>query len=207
MATTTNYGFVKQEFGYPVRDDELGSNLDLIDAEIKAREDETDASDALADGKIIVGDASGVAADVAMSGDTTISNTGATTIGATKVALGMLATTLLKGSNTFSMSFETNEQTATKIYFPFKVTINKIRSIVMKALAATSAGTITGANLTGNSTNGVVTIAASAVLNEEDSASPTTNKVVAANSYYQLTTAKANAGGKVMVTLEYTRTA
>jgi len=206
MATTSNYSFKKNDFGYPVRDDELGSNLDMIDTAIKAREDETDAADALANGKIIVGNASGVATDVAMSSDITISNTGATTIGATKVTLGMLATTLLKGVTTFAMSFESNEQTATKIYFPYKVTINKIRSIVMKALAATSTGTITGANLSGNSTNGVVTIAASAVLNEEDSASPTTNKIVTANSYYKLTTAKANAGGKVLVTLEYTRT-
>jgi hypothetical protein len=141
-----------------------------------------------------------------MSSDVTIGNTGATTIGANKVTLGMLAATLLKGADTFAMSFETDEQTATKIYFPFKVTINKIRSIVMKALTATNAGTITGANLTGNSAGGVVTVATSAALNDVDSASPTTNNVVAANSYYKLTTAKANAGGKVLVTLEYTRT-
>lgn len=272
MATTDNYNFVKHAFGYPTRDDELGSNLDLIDAAIKAREDETDAADALADGKVIVGNGSGVATDVAMSGDVTIGNTGATTIGAdkvtntklanitrgsvkvggasnaptdlaakatgnilvgdatdiksvamsgdvtiiadgtmtigaNKVTLGMLATTLLKGVDTFAMSFETNEQTTTKIYFPMKVTINKIRSIVMKALAATNAGTITGANSVGTSNNGVVTVAASASLNEEDSASPDSNNGVAADSYYQLTTAKANAGGKVLVSLEYTRTA
>lgn len=272
MALTANYSFEKHEFGYPVRDDELGANLDLIDAAIKAREDETDAADALASGKIIVGNAAGVAADVAMSSDVTISNTGATTIGAdkvtntklanitrgsvkvggasnaptdlaakttgqiligdgtdiasvavsgdvtiiadgtttigaNKVTLGMLAATLLKGTDTFAMSFETDEQTATKIYFPFKVTINKIRSIVMKALTATNAGTITGANSAGNSADGVVTVATSAALDEEDSASPTTNNVVAADSYYKLTTAKANAGGKVLVTLEYTRTA
>jgi len=112
----------------------------------------------------------------------------------------------LEELNTFAMSFETNEQTTTKIYFPMKITINKIRSIVMKALAATNDGTITGANSTGDSEDGVVTIAASASLNAEDSASPTTNNVVVAGSYYQLTTAKGNAGGKVLVTLEYTRT-
>lgn len=272
MDITDNYSFVKHHFGYPVRDDELGSNLDLIDVAIKARETEIDALEALAEGKILVGNASGVAADVAMSGDVTITKTGATTIGAdkvtniklanitrgcvkvggtsdaptdlaakttgqiligddtdiksvamsgdvtiiadgtttigaSKVTLGMLESALLKGVSTFAMSFETDEQTTTKIYFPMKVTINKIRSIVMKALAATNAGTITGANSVGASNNGVVTIAASAALNEEDSASPDSNNEVAANSYYQLTTAKANAGGKVLVSLEYTSTA
>lgn len=108
---------------------------------------------------------------------------------------------------TIPLSFETGEQTATKIYFPYKVTVNKIRSIVMKALAATDAGTITGANSTGDSSGGVVTVAASAALNEEDSATPTTNNVVEADSYYKLTTAKTTAGGKVLVTLEVTRTA
>ena len=111
-----------------------------------------------------------------------------------------------KGIITLQMSFETNEQTATKIYFSFAVTINKIRSIVMKALGATDTGTITGANATGASANGVVIVAISAPLNDEDSATPTTNNTVAAGSYYQLTSAKTTAGGKVLVTLEYTRT-
>ena len=34
MATTINYSFEKQDFGHPVRDDELGANLDLIDTAI-----------------------------------------------------------------------------------------------------------------------------------------------------------------------------
>lgn len=155
MAVTINYSFVKRKIGHPVRDDDIGDNLDLIDAAIKARQTENET---------------------------------------------------LEEVMTFAMSFETNEQTITKLYFPFKATINKIRSIVMKALADTDTGTITGANATGASANGVVTIAASAALNEEDSAIPTTNNVVAADSYYKLTTAKSTAGGKVLVSLEYTRT-
>ena len=156
MAVTTNYSFKKRKIGHPVRDDDVGDNLDSIDTAIKARETEIDT---------------------------------------------------LEEVSTFAMSFETNEQTATKIYFPYKVTINKIRSIVMKALGGTDTGTITGANATGNSATGVVTVAISAALNEEDNASPTTNNVVAADNYYKLTTAKATAGGKVLVSLEYTRTA
>lgn len=46
---------------------------------------------ALADGKIIVGNASGKAAAVDMSGDASISNTGELTIGAGKVTSSMLA--------------------------------------------------------------------------------------------------------------------
>jgi hypothetical protein len=155
MATTTNYSFVKRQIGHPVRDDDIGDNLDLIDTAIKARQTEIET---------------------------------------------------LEGLITFSMSFETNEQTTTKIYFPMKVTVNKIRSIVMKALGGTDTGTITGANSVGASADGVVTVAISAALNEEDNASPTTNIEVAADSYYQLTTAKSTAGGNVLITLEYTRT-
>ena len=110
-----------------------------------------------------------------------------------------------KGIVTVPLSFESGEQTATKIYFPFAVTINKIRSIVVKVIAGTDDGTITGANSTGDSANGVITVAASSALNTEDSASPTTNNEVAADSYYKLTSAKSTAGGKVLATIEYTR--
>lgn len=111
------------------------------------------------------------------------------------------------GIVTVPMSFESGEQTATKIYFPFKARIDKIRSIVMAAIAGTDDGTITGANANGNSANGVVTVAASSAVNTEDSATPTSNNVVEAGSYYKLTTAKSTAGGKVLVTLEFTRIA
>lgn len=39
---TANYSFKKRKIGHPVRDDDVGDNLVLIDAAIKAREDETD---------------------------------------------------------------------------------------------------------------------------------------------------------------------
>lgn len=114
---------------------------------------------------------------------------------------------LLRGVRDFSMSFETGEQTTTKIYFPYKVTIQKIHTIVMKALADTDDGTVTCGNSTGASAGGVVTIAASAALNEEDTATPTTNNVVESEGYYYLTTAKSTAGGRILVTLDYVRTA
>lgn len=111
-----------------------------------------------------------------------------------------------KDIETVLMSFETDEQTTTKIYFPMAVTINKIRGIVMLPIAAANNGTITGANTSGASTGGVITAIASAALNTAYSVSPSTNNTVAADSYYQLTSAKAAAGGKVLVTLEYTIT-
>ncbi len=118
-----------------------------------------------------------------------------------------LEAALLKGLTTVPMSFETDEQTTTRIYFPMKVTINKIRGIVMKAIAATDNGTVTCGNSTGASATGVLTATASDALNTEYSASPTTNNVVLADGYYYLTSAKSTAGGKVLVSLEWTVTA
>lgn len=118
-----------------------------------------------------------------------------------------LEAALLKGCTTVPMSFETGEQTTTKIYFPMKVTINKIRGIVMKAVAGTDNGTVTCGNSTGASASGVITATASAALNTEYSVSPTTNNVVLADGYYYLTSAKSTAGGKVLVSLEWTVTA
>ena len=114
---------------------------------------------------------------------------------------------LLKGCTTVPMSFESGEQTTTKIYFPMKVTINKIRGIVMKAISDNGDGTITCGNSTGASDNGVITAKASDALNTEYLVSPTTNNVVLADGYYYLTSAKSTAGGKVLVSLEWTITA
>lgn len=95
-----------------------------------------------------------------------------------------------------------------KIYFPMKVTIDKIRTVVTKVVGSTSAATVTGANISGLSDSGVVTIAASAAIGEEDTATPTNNNVVAKDGWYSLTTYKAgNYAGMIEVSLEYTITA
>lgn len=104
------------------------------------------------------------------------------------------------------MSFETGEQTATKIYFPFAVKIIKMRGTVMKALAGTDTGTVQGANATGDSTGGLITGAISAALNTEYvTTGITTNYTVGKDSYYKLTSAKTTAGGRMLVTIEYER--
>lgn len=103
------------------------------------------------------------------------------------------------------VSFEAGELGASRVYFPFAVRITKILSGVTKAMAASNNGTITGANATGASTGGVITHEASDAIGTRETATPTTNNTVAADSYYQLTTAKSTAGGKALVTLEYTK--
>lgn len=104
------------------------------------------------------------------------------------------------------VSFETGEQAAAKVYFPYAVRITKIRGIVTKAIAATDAATVTGANSSGASTGGVVTFPLSSAINvEPTAAAPSTNNTVAADSYYLLTAAKTTAGGKALVTLEFNR--
>ncbi len=110
-----------------------------------------------------------------------------------------------EGIRDILMSFETGETTTTKVYFPFAVRINKIRGIIMKAVAGTDNGTITCGNSIGNSTGGVITALASATLNTAYSVSPTSNNAVGKDSYYQLVSAKTTAGGKILVSLEYSR--
>lgn len=114
----------------------------------------------------------------------------------------------LKEVMSFAVSFETGEQTVSKIRFPFAATINKIRGQVSKAIAGTDDGSVTAANATGDMTGGVLTFAASAAIDTEvDAAVPTTNNTIAKDSYLQLTVAKSTAGGKANLTIEYTRKA
>ncbi len=120
------------------------------------------------------------------------------------ITLGIL--TGIQEVHHIDLSFVAGLQCAPRVYFPYKVTVNKIRGIVTAAIAATDNGTITAANSTGAMANGVITALASDPLNTEYSASPTTNNVIEQNSYVQLTSAKTTVGGQVYVTLEVTRT-
>lgn len=93
------------------------------------------------------------------------------------------------------------------VYFPAKVTINKLRAFVNLALAATDAGTIQAANNAGTSMGtGLITIALSSAFGTEVSVTPTTNNVLTAGQKLQLTTAKTTAGGTAIVYVEYTVT-
>ena len=118
-----------------------------------------------------------------------------------------LEAALLKGTTVIPMSFETGEQMALKVYFNHKVTIDKIRGIVTTAIAGTDDGTITAANGDGDMATGVLTATAGDPLATEYSAIPTTNNVITQDGYVSLTSAKSTAGGRMLVTLEWTRTA
>lgn len=77
----------------------------------------------------------------------------------------------------------------------------------MKAIAGTDNGTITASNGTGAMANGELTCTPSDALNTAYSVSPTTNNVIPKDDYIQLVSAKTTAGGKVLVSLEVTKTA
>ena len=132
------------------------------------------------------------------------SSTGVLTVAA-KIA--HLEAALLKGTTVIPMSFETGEQMDLKVYFNHKVTVNKIRGIVTTVIAGADDGTITAANADGYMANGVITATAGDTLATEYEVSPTTNNVIAEDGYISLTSLKSTAGGKVLVTVEWTRTA
>ena len=105
------------------------------------------------------------------------------------------------------LSFETGEQGAVKVRFPFKVRIDHIRSQVVKALSNTNVGKVTLSNSVGAMANGVISHALSAALGNEVVASPTTNNIIAKDTDLTLLPAKVKVGGKVQVTIQYTRMA
>lgn len=105
------------------------------------------------------------------------------------------------------MSFETGEQGALKLRFPFRAKITGLRSQVVKALSATDAGTVTPSNSVGNMANGTISHAASAALGNEIVTTPTTNQIIAKDTDLTLTSAKTTVAGKVNVTVQYIRLA
>lgn len=112
-----------------------------------------------------------------------------------------------EGNVTVLLSFETGEICSPKIYFPMKVTVNSINTIVAKVFEATNAGTVQGANSVGDSATGLTILQSTDALGTRYVVNPTTNNVVAADSFYQLKCAKVTAGGKVYATIGYTLTA
>jgi hypothetical protein len=203
---TTNYAFKKEQLGHPPRDTALGANLDAIDTTLKTLSDTIGDFGPLASAKIVVGNSEGAAAAVAMSGDTTVDNLGEVTIGAGKIEIANLEAALKKGISVFG-DVDITETTVWKIEFPFKVTIDKVNTVVSVALSANET-TVTLKNNGGTSmTNGVITIASAAAKGDVDTASPTGHNVIAAGEDIQLVSSGACSTGKVIVTIHYTRTA
>jgi hypothetical protein len=102
------------------------------------------------------------------------------------------------------MSFESGEIGALSINFPRTVKVTGLRGQVVRQLGITAAGTITPSNSVGNMANGVLSWAGGTDLGNEDTATPTTNQLIAGGTNLTLTSAKgATEGGKVNVTVQY----
>lgn len=103
-------------------------------------------------------------------------------------------------------SFETGEQTTLKLFFPSNVTIKKVRYFVTKALADTDVGLID----VKTSTDVLIVAQKSIPLSTALAFEPTpvvvagTGKNISAGDFVKIVSSKATAGGKCLVSLEYT---
>ena len=152
--TTANYSFKKRNLGHPVRDDDIGDNLDLIDVAIKAR------ADAIAS---------------------------------------------LKGVLSVGPILQVDALNLT-VYFPFKVTITKVRSFLLVVLA-TADSVVTMKKHDGTSmTDGVLTITSTGSVGDEDSCSPSAENVIAAGEKMTLAIGGGASAGEALFFIEYMRT-
>jgi hypothetical protein len=83
-----NNSFAGDSTPYPPA---INNRFNLIEDRVSVIEAVSGAGGALASGKIVIGNASGVATAVTPSGDVTVSNTGVTAIGAVKVLPAMIS--------------------------------------------------------------------------------------------------------------------
>ena len=104
------------------------------------------------------------------------------------------------------MSFEADEQGAVKVQVPFRARVTRVRSIVVKALAATDVGTVTFTSPSGefaelshplSSAIGAMTFTVAGI----DAA----NAVLEVGQDITITPAKVTDGGKVSVDLDLLR--
>lgn len=165
----------------------------------------------LTDGNIFVGNAGNAATSVTMSGDATIINTGAITIGANKVTPSKLSAEARVEARDVIISFETNWVGTRKYYIPYKCTLDYVYCNVSKAMAATSDGYINfkdnaGNNMTGGSlVAGSLAITLSSVQGTVFTTAITGNNSFTAGQILTITSSKADAGGECNVTLKFTR--
>lgn len=105
-----------------------------------------------------------------------------------------------------SVSFETGEQTTMKLFFPYNVTIKKVRYFVTKALADTDVGLID----VKTSTDVLIVAQKSIPLSSALAFEPTPvvvagiGKNISAGDFVKVIGTKTTAGGRCLVSLEYT---
>jgi hypothetical protein len=172
--------------------------------------------DAKTSGNILMGDNTDVVS-LPMSGDATINGAGVVTIASnavttskilnSNVTVGKLESSLQNELVTIAASFETGEVGAIKFKMPYAGSITNIYAIATKAIAATDAGTV----LLKNNSGTTMTVTTPIVFAISDpfgtaySSSVTANNTFVANDILSITTAKATAGGKILVSLNILR--
>lgn len=165
-------------------------------------------------GGILVGNGT-IPALVAVSGDATLAASGALTLANnavttakitdSNVTLVKLETILKTEVLPLTVSFETGEQTGYSLTLPYACTVVGVTGVVVKAIAATDAGTITGSCNGVNMTAGVITCAASDALGITYSITPTANNVLAIGQVLKFVTLKTTVGGKVILSVSLIR--
>jgi hypothetical protein len=106
------------------------------------------------------------------------------------------------------VSFEAGEVGDFKIYMGFAGTLTNIYAYATKVIAGTDNGTIVPKNNAGTTmATGTVTFTASDARGTAYTVTPSTNNTFVAGDILTFTTAKVTAGGKVHLSLKFTRTA
>lgn len=167
-------------------------------------------------GYLVMGDGTDVKSQV-VTGDVTINGSGVTSIGNSKITTAMVTNSNITVAKlessaqleliTLPVSFETGELTSYKIRMPYPGTLTYIYAECTKAIANTDNGSITPKNNAGTSMTVTTPIVftASDPLTTAYSSAVTSNNTFIAGDVLTFLTAKATAGGKVLLSLTIQR--
>lgn len=125
-------------------------------------------------------------------------------IAAGLITVAKLETNLHQEVLTVPVSFETGEIGAYKIEMPYPGSIVKISAYVTKLIEATDAGSITVTD-DSSATMATITMSGGTAIGTGVTDAPTTNNTFVATDVLTFTTAKVTVGGKVLLTLQITR--
>lgn len=127
-------------------------------------------------------------------------------IGTGQVTTVKLATELQYEVMTIPVSFEANEVGDIKVLMPYACSVTNTYSSVSKTVAATDDGTIVFKNNAGTTMTGAtITVAASSAVGTADTGLATANNTFTAGEVMTLTTTKATAGGRCVVSVQLVR--
>ena len=127
-------------------------------------------------------------------------------IGAGAISSVSLAGNLITGSNSFWVSFETGEVGDFKILMDCAGTLDTVYAYCVKAIAATDNGTIVCKNNAGTTmATGTITFTASDARGTAYTVTPSTNNTFIIGDILTFTCAKATVGGRILVTINYTK--